>query len=254
MFLPGSILSSISWSAIFLFLVIGLLGLWVAYSFLNKNGLFLFAILAVMLSFFLPATNFFNYAVPMSAVFMPLVFFCFLVLYEKFGKLEARRLFVYILCELCTLCVCLFFVFAYIAAMGSGMGQALSWQMLGGFISQLISFVVVMFLSNFIVEKFPLKQHKYLRRSILGTIASVLNILIITFVGNAGVISFVDMLVIFAIGVVFAAGVSFAVCYLRKFLNREPIQKQEEQQEPEKADNEGETEPSGEEDTTDLQN
>ena len=217
-------MTAISWTSIFLFLVLALLGLWVAYSFLNKNGLFLFSILAVMLTFLLPAADFFGYTIPMSAILMPLVYFSMLVVYEKFGKLEAKRLFIYILCEICTYVVSLFFVMAYMDAISSG--TALTWGILGSSISQLIAFVLVVFLSNFLVEKFPIKkEHRYLRRSILGTIASAIDLLIVIMLGGIGVLGFVDMLIIFAMSLVLVSGTSFAVCYLRKFLNREPATK-----------------------------
>ena len=217
-------LTAIGWTSIFLFLVLALLGLWVSYSFLNKNGLFLFSMLAVMLTFLLPSADFFGYVIPMSAVLMPLVYFSMLVVYEKYGKQEAKRLFIYILCEICTFVVSIFFVMAYMDAVSSG--SALTWETLGSSISQLIAFIVVVFLSNFLVEKFPIKkEHKYLRRSILGTIASAIDLLIVIMVGGIGILTFVEMLIIYSISLILVAGISFAVCYLRKFLNREPVSK-----------------------------
>ena len=112
----------------------------------------------------------------------------------------------------------------YMDAISSG--TALTWGILGPSISQLIAFVLVVFLSNFLVEKFPIKkEHRYLRRSILGTIASAIDLLILIMLGGIGVLSFVDMLIIFAMSLVLVSGTSFAVCYLRKFLNREPATK-----------------------------
>ncbi len=216
-------LFQIHWTALFLFLVLALLGLWVAYSFLNKNGLFLFSIIAMALTFILPMAEISNtYFIPMSAILMPLIYFSILVVYEKYGREESKRLFIYLLSLMCTFVICNFFVLAYNESVYST--GLLSWATMGTSICQLIAFILVIFLSNFLVEKFPIKKdHKYLRRSVLVALACVIDLLIVIMLGRVGISSFVEMLVAYAISLVFFTGTSFAVAYLRKFLNRQPI-------------------------------
>lgn len=218
-----NIFMSIHWTALFLFLVLALLGLWVAYSFLNKNGLFLFSIIAMALTFILPMAEISNtYFIPMSAILMPLIYFSILVVYEKYGREESKKLFIYLLSLMCTFVICNFFVLAYNESVYST--GLLSWATMGTGICQLISFILVIFLSNFLIEKFPIKKdHKYLRRSVLVALACVIDLLIVIMLGRVGVSSFVEMLVSYAISLIFFTGTSFAVAYLRKFLNRQPI-------------------------------
>ncbi len=213
----------IHWSSIFIFLVLGLLGLWVAFSFLNKNGLILFSVIAVALTYILTGAQFGeSYTVLMGAVFMPLVYFSLIVMYEKYSKEDAKKMFFCLLATFGVLFLCKFLNCAYVDS-AYGTGTFLTWQNLGINICQIISFALVGFLADAFVDKFPInKQYKYLRRAVIVTIAGAIDALLVVFLGYIGGMYFVDMLVSFLLYVLFASGSAFAVAFLRKYLNRQP--------------------------------
>ena len=214
----------IHWSAIFIFLVLGLLGLWVAYSFLNKNGLILFSVIAVAFTYMLSGVLFFgNYVVMMSAVLMPLVYFSLIVMYEKYSKDDAKKMFFCLLATFGVFFLSKFLLCAY-ADSEYGSGTFLTWSELGINVCQIISFALVGFLGNLFVDKFPInKEYKYLRRAVVVTIAGAMDAFLICFLGYIGSLSFVAMLVSFLLYLVFVAGSAFSVAFLRKYLNREPV-------------------------------
>lgn len=219
----------IHWSAIFIFLVLGLLGLWVAFSFLNKNGLILFSVIAVALTYILSGVLFFgNYVVMMSAVLMPLVYFSLIVMYEKYSKDDAKKMFFCLLATFGVFFLSKFLLCAY-ADSAYGSGVFLTWGELGMNICQIISFALIGFLGNLFVDKFPInKEYKYLRRAVVVTIAGTMDAFLICFLGYIGNLSFVAMLVSFLLSLVFVAGSAFSVSFLRKYLNREPVAQKKE--------------------------
>ena len=84
----------INWSALIVVLCIGLVGIWTAYSFLNKKGLYLFSLLAVLLcSTMLTKAELFSLPIEYGVVVMPLVYFALLTCHHQHGKDEAKRLF-----------------------------------------------------------------------------------------------------------------------------------------------------------------
>lgn len=216
-------MAMIHWSSIFIFLVLGLLWLWIAFSFLNKNGLILFSVVAIALTYILAGAQFGEaYVVLMNAVFMPLVYFSLIVMYEKYSKEDARKMFFCLLSAFGVFFLCKFLTCAY-ADSTYGSGAFLTWQNLGAYICQIISFALVGFLANIFVDKFPInKQYKYLRRAVIVTIAGAIDALLICFLGYIGSLRFVEMLVSFLLYVVFVAGSAFSVAFLRKYLNRQP--------------------------------
>lgn len=219
----------IHWSSIFIFLVFGLLGLWVAFSFLSKNGLILFSIIAVALTYILSGVLFFgNYIVMMSAVLMPLVYFSFIVMYEKYSKDDAKKMFFCLLATFGVFFISKFLLCAY-ADSAYGSGTFLTWEQLGVDVCQIVSFALVGFLGNLFIDKFPInKEYKYLRRAVVVTIAGAMDAFLICFLGYIGNLSFVAMLVSFLLSLVFVAGSAFSVSFLRKYLNREPVAQKKE--------------------------
>lgn len=226
----------IHWSGIFLFLILALLGLWVAYSFLNKNGLVVFIVLAIALTFILPASQFFGYEILTNFILMPLVYFSLIVMYEKYGESDAKRTFFVALATFGVLFVFRFLTLAYYdSAVESSI--FLNWQALGAPFIQIASFAIVGFVSQFIVDKFPIKkEYKYLRRAVIVSIAGAIDAFLITFIGFIGSYSFVDMIAIFFIALFFVVGASFAVAFLRKFLNRQPVATSQNEQAVQNAD------------------
>ena len=131
----------INWSALIVVLCLGLVGIWTAYSFLNKKGLYLFSLLAVLLcSSMLTKAELFSLPVEYNVVVMPLVYFALLTCLHKHGKDEAKRLFFVTLISMAIMFVFKFFEAAYIDS--AFQTQAfLDWQYLGGYISNIIAFV-----------------------------------------------------------------------------------------------------------------
>ncbi len=219
----------IHWSSIFIFLVLGLLGLWTAFSFFNKNGLVLFSIIATSLTYLLGGAQFGDkYIVLMNAILMPLVYFTLVVMYEKYSKEDAKKMFFCLLATFGVLFLCKFLTYAYYDS-AYGSGTYLIWENLGTSLCQLISFALVGYLADLFIDKFPInKEYKYLRRAVIVTIAGAIDAVLVVFLGLIGVLSFAEMIVSFLLYVLFVAGTSFAVAFLRKYLNRQPLPADEE--------------------------
>lgn len=215
---------SIHWTALLLFLAISLLGIWVAYSFLNKRGVFFFSVVVAIMMMVLPSVTMFNNNIilDMTSVLMPLVLFSLILCWDKYGKEEAKRLFFLDLVAIGVVVASKFFVCAY---MDSALQAQvlLSWNALGSSVCAFAGFALSVFVVNFFVESFPIpREHRYLRRAVLVTIASAISLVFEAFIGKAGVIGIGYMFLIFLIRLVLSAGVAFLVCYLAKFLNRKP--------------------------------
>ena len=75
-----------NWSSLIIFFALGLLGLWVSYSFLNKKGLYLFSALATAIAMTAVSANMFDLSISLTVVLMPLVHLALLTCYNKFGK------------------------------------------------------------------------------------------------------------------------------------------------------------------------
>ena len=215
---------AIHWSSIFVFLILGLLGLWVAFSFLNKNGLVMFSIIAVALTYILAEANFGeSNIVLINAILMPLVYFVLIVMYEKYSKEDAQKMFFCLLATFGVLFLCKFLTYAYYdSALGSG--TCLNWENLGSPLCQIISFALVGYLAYAFVDKLPInKEYKYLRRAVVVSIAGAVDAFLVVFLGYIGRMSFGNMVVSFLLYLIFVVGTSFAVAFLRKFLNRQPF-------------------------------
>ena len=229
----------IHWSSIFIFLVLGLLGLWVAFSFLNKNGLVLFSIIAVALTYVLSGAQFGeSNIVPFGAILMPLVYFSLIVMYEKYSKEDAQKMFFCLLATFGVLFLCKFLTNAYCDS-AYGSGNFLNWENLGSLLCQIISFALVGYLANVFVDKLPInKEYKYLRRAIIVSIAGAIDAFLIVFLGYIGYVPFGNMVVSFLLYLIFVVGTSFAVAFLRKYLNRQPSPIKEDKKEETKEDSE----------------
>ena len=233
----------IHWSSIFIFLVLGLLGLWVAFSFLNKNGLILFSIIAVALTYILGGAQFGeSNIVPFGAILMPLVYFSLIVMYEKYSKEDAQKMFFCLLATFGVFFLCAFLMYAYYES-AYGNGYFLNWGSIGTSLCQIISFALVGYLANVFVDKVPInKEYKYLRRAIIVSIAGAIDACLVVFLGYIGYVPFGNMLVSFLLYLIFVVGTSFAVAFLRKYLNRQPSPIKEDKKEETKEETKEEPE------------
>ncbi len=212
----------IHWTALFLFLILALLGLWVAYSFLNKNGFFLFSIITTLISLSLPFVSMFSLQITISCALLPLVFFSILICDEKYGRDDSKRLTFYLLISMLVYIVVYFFLAAYMDAEVQSQVY-LTWEFLSPFVSTMIAFAVAVLVANLICSKVKdLENKKYLRRSAVVSLTSFIYLVIFNMLAFAGLLSIGSILLCILTTFVISVGASFAVCYLAKFLNRKP--------------------------------
>jgi len=207
----------VNWTALLVLFVLGLIGLWVVYSFLNKNGLYFFCLLAVGVLFFAyqPASVF-SEPVTVGAVLMPLVYLAILTCYNKFGAEEAKRLFIVTLTAELMLFIVAFFQAIY--------NNYYSWQHLGIFFGYLFSFFVACIVSYVIMQKFEFKKlNDCFKIAIYIGVACLVDNIIFVICSLSGSLSFVNILLTFLIRIVFAALISFGLGFFEKFLNRQLI-------------------------------
>lgn len=213
---------TINWSSLIVVSALGILGLWVAFSFLNKNGLFLFSVLAIALSTILSPALIYS-PISMAIVLLPLVFFALLVCYEKYGKDDAQRLFYISLITIGVLFVFSFFQSAYLDA-ENNMQFFLTWDFIGGYIALAVAYAGAVFGAFFLNSKISWKKmSNYLRKSIIISVASIISCVLFVFLSNIGSMAFGSIILLSFIAILITTSVSFAVAYLAKYLNRKPI-------------------------------
>jgi len=213
---------TINWSSLIVVSALGILGLWVAFSFLNKYGLYLFSILAIVLSTLLSPALIYG-PISMAIVLLPLVFFALLICYEKYGKDDAQKLFYISLITIGVLFIFNFFQAAYLDA-ELNMQFFLTWDYIGGYISLAVAYAAAVFGTFYINKEISWKKmSKYLRRSIIVSIASVINCVLFVFLSNIGSLAFGSIILLSFIAILITVLISFAVAYLAKYLNRKPI-------------------------------
>ena len=230
--------TGLHWSVLLVFLALSVVGLWVAYSFLNKNGLYLFCILASVLAVTSGNAVMFSHEIPVSLAIFPVIHFALLVCLHKFGEKDAKNLFFITLLSLAVLFVCTFFLGAYEDA-SLKFTVCLSWSFLGLYISPIFAFIVACSITYFLLSKIKIKSlKKFLVLAMFIAIASVLEILIYDFLVYVGVLSFGNFLLTLLIQIVLLSAISVGLGYFEQFLNREPKQvetkKEVAQEEPKK--------------------
>lgn len=231
----------VNWSILLVAFCIGLVGLWTAHSFLNKKGLYLFAILAVMLcSVMSTKANLFNLPVEYNVVLMPLVYFALLTCHHKHGKEETKRLFFITLIAMVVVFVFKFFEAAYIDSAYKTQ-ICLDWQYLGVYLSNIIAFAAASGLTMFIINKINVKSlNNFLKLALYLTIASVIDMLIYTLLVSIGLLSFGNLLLVILIKLVITVALCLLLGYFEKFLNRRADTKKPEEKEETKKEAETE--------------
>jgi len=221
---------SIHWSSILVFFALGLIGIWVAYSFLNKSGLYLFSILITTISFWLESANVFSYPIAMIIVLAPLLFFALLTCLNKFGIDEAKKLFYTILISMASVFIFVFFEAAYLDSFIKS-SVYLSWDFLSKYVVSTIAFAVSSLVTMNIVKKIPTKKlKKFLVLSIYIAIASAIFAIIYTILVYSGLLSFGGIILTIIISLVSCALISLCLGYIEKYMNREVANKQKEEE------------------------
>lgn len=223
---------NLNWSVLIVFLALCVVGIWVTYSFLNKNGLYLFCIVASVIALTFGSAIVLDVEISISTVIMPVIYFALLTAFNKFGKDEAKKLFFITLITMATYFVCLFFQAAYLDS-AYKTATFLSWSYLGRYLTPIISFAIASALTLLITSKIKVKNLKnFLKLSVFIAIASFIDALLYVVFVFTGEVSFGSMLLITLIKLAISALVSLGLGYFEKFLNREPKQTQELKEEP----------------------
>ena len=226
----------LNWSVLIVFLALAVIGLWVAYSFLNKEGLYLFCILAVVLGITAGHATMFSLSISVSAVIMPVVYLALLTCFNKFGKDEAKKLFFTTLTAMLALFVCTFFLAAYEDA-ATGFSTCLKWTFLGQYLSPIVAFIVASSLTLFLLDKIKIKNLKtFLQLALYIAVASVIDALLYVFLVHTGTLAFGRILLTFLVYILIVCLVSVGLGYFEKFLNREPKKAEAEKTEETKAE------------------
>ena len=225
---------SLHWSSILVFFALGLIGIWVAYSFLNKSGLFLFSILLTTISFWLESSSVFSYPIGAMVVLVPLLFFALLTCLNKFGIEEAKKLFYTILISMTSVFIFVFFEAAYLDSFMKS-SLYLSWDFLSKYVVSIIAFAVSSLITINITKKIPTKKlKKFLVLSINIAIASSIFAVIYTILVWSGLLSFGGIILTLIISIVLCALLSLCLGYVEKYMNREITSKPKESEEENK--------------------
>lgn len=227
----------VNWSSLIVYLGLCLIGIWVAYSFLNKNGLYLFSILAVIICGILYDASFFALPISAGTIIMPFVYLALITCHKKYGAEEAKNLFLITLFSLLASFVFIFFQAAY-GDSAAGAQYFLSWEFLGSYVGAIIAFVVASIFTLFGTNKIkPKKLKSFWKLAFYIAMASVVDSFLFVFLVYTGILAFWKMLLVLLIKVVIVCLVSIGLGYFEKYLNREPKEEKHEDEKPDEQEN-----------------
>ena len=215
-----------NWSSLIIFFALGLLGLWVSYSFLNKKGLYLFAALASFVSITCCSVSMFSNTFSIGLVLMPLVYLAILTGYKKFGKQGAYKLLILVGIVLAVGFITNFLQSAYLDVLLEGQ-VFLAWGNLGKPFAGIVAFVLAVLLTILIAEKVAAlnKIKGFWKTSTVLAIACVIDNIISVIFGGLGVLSFGNMLLVLLISIVISLAICVLLGYFERFLNRQLVVK-----------------------------
>ncbi len=212
---------SVGWTSLIVFFVVGLIGLWVSFSFLNKNGLYLFCVLASVITSVLPSAQLFSHNISLSTVLMPIIIFSIIACFNKYGKAEAVKLFLVTIISQIILFVVALLQSAYIDAFVKTK-LFMSWQIFGGYFANILSLSFACFGVMVFQEKVNLKKlNASLQTACLIAVACAIENLIFSVIAYAGLLSFGNILIVFLIKLLITVLTSFILGFFEKYLNRQ---------------------------------
>lgn len=210
-----------NWSSLIVFLVLGILGLWVAYSFLNRKGLYIFSMLAIVCSAIVYPAEMFSKPIAMGTVLLPLAYLAILTCYHKYGKEEAKKLFFSALIVQVTLFVVYFLQNAYLDV-SFNTQVYLNWESLGSRLISIISFVAACIATMFFMEKVELRTDNVsVKNAVYLAVASVIDSVIFVLFTYIGVLSFGSILLVLLITVILQLLICSGLGFFERFLNRQ---------------------------------
>ena len=229
----------LNWSVLFVFLAIAVVGLWVAYSFLNKSGLYLYCVIASVIAMTSGSALMFSLEIPVAVAIIPVIHFALLTCLNKAGKDEAKNLFLTTLIVMTSLFVATFFLGAYHDA-AHKFSHCLTWDFLGLYLAPILSFVVAVLVTFFLTSKIKVKKLKnFLVLGMYIAIAGCIDALVYTLLMCIGNLAFGKILLTLLIEFVLICAISIGLGYFEQYLNREPKKVEEAaKEEPDPAEEE----------------
>ena len=210
-----------NWSSLIIFFALGLLGLWVSYSFLNKKGLYLFSALATAIAMTAVSANMFDLSISLTVVLMPLVHLALLTCYNKFGKEGSVKLFILTCIVQTVLFISTFLQAAYIDA-SVGLQMFLSWEVLGRYVANIVGFVTANLVNIYCFDKIKFKKLNHSIKNFVGlSMVSTVEVIVFVCLSSIGVLSFGSILLTLLISVVITIAICLLLGYFEKFLNRQ---------------------------------
>lgn len=236
----------LNWSSLIVYFALALIGIWVCYSFLNKKGLYLFGILAVVVCFSTyptSAAGVFSQPITMSVAVMPVVYLALLTCFHKHGKDETKRLFFIILIAMATMFVCKFFEAAFLDSYIKAQ-VFLTWEYLGKYVGSIVAFATASALTLFLTTKINVKSlQNFLKLALYLSIASLIDAIVYIVLVYTGMMAFGNMLLTMLISIVIISAICLFLGYFEKFFNRKlaPAPQAEKPQEQPKEEKPAET-------------
>lgn len=212
---------SVGWTSLIVFFALGLIGLWVAFSFLNKNGLYLFCILTSAIVSYSSSANLFSHSISISTVLTPIIIFAIIACFNKYGKKEAVKLFLVTIISQIVLFIVALLQGVYIDAFVQTK-LFMSWRILGGYFANILSIAFACFGVMIFQEKVSLKKlNTSLQTACLIAVACAIENLIFTIITYAGLLSFGNILLVFLIKLLITVLLAIILGFFEKYLNRQ---------------------------------
>lgn len=212
---------NIGWSSLIVFFIFGLIGIWISYSFLNKNGLYLFCIIVPIISAMMPNAELFSRKISISTVLVPIIFLAIIACFNKYGKQEAIKLFIITLVSQATVFLVMLLQSAYIDSFIKSR-FFMTWEVLGSYFANILAFAFACFGVMIFEEKVNLKKvNKVLKTACLIAVACVIESLVYSIVAYSGILTFGKILVTWLIKLLLSLAIAICLGYFEKLLNRQ---------------------------------
>lgn len=191
------------WASLIIFFALSVLALWVSHTYLQKNGLYFFGIVASIVCAYFPKVELFYKALSVQMVVLPVILLALYIAYSKYDKAESIRLFFVLIFSQITMFVIRFFEYAFLD-LSNGVFKYLSWAYLNNFVATTVALLVCSICGYLFVEYVKMeKLPKIIRTSIYLGIFSIINSLIFITIAYAGYYSFVEILLTFLLYIAF---------------------------------------------------
>lgn len=212
------------WASLIIFFVLSVLALWVVETFLQKNGIYFFSIVAIIVSAYFSQVHLFGFSLNAQLVIIPVLFYVLYLTYSKYGSSESIRLFYVTIFSVITMFILRFFEFALLDIF-NGISDYLSWAFLKDYVANIVAFAICCVGGYFFVKYVTLnKVHQILRTAIYIAIFSAINSLIFVIITTPSFLGFVDVLLLFLLMLAFDVILPLLLGCYDYFTNKNPLQ------------------------------